>query len=337
MIEQFIDLCVSLGRMGKSWLYQLSSSVCEAARTNSYVETVSPTKSDTLHRAIKETDIRTICRSYELQLRKKLRRLNIRYAKLAIDTTEDPYWGKQGKENTRASVDEKSEESWHFVNVAIVEPYFLPLMSLPYRQTDSLDTLVIELLTFVSSLTLRIDLVLFDRGFYHAHLIDYLEGKRNGTSIPYLMLVPRTNAVKEYLSSSTDLVNSFIHEMSYNYDKSGWKPTTTIVICKGVGKDKNGNPFDWCFATNQKPSLSLIVEYKKRWNIETGFRIHDEAKIKTKSSHLVIRFFYHLMSMLFVVLWRLKRALARFPLVFKRFLKEIQVWYESALTKPPPH
>ncbi|HLD79537.1 MAG TPA: transposase [Candidatus Nanoarchaeia archaeon] len=317
--------------MGNEWLCRLCATLSEAARTQSYIETTSPTQADSLHKAIKEVDIRTICKGYELLVRKCLSRLRFGRVKVALDTTEDPYWGKKGGSNSRASVDEKSKESWQFLNLAIVEPYFVPLMSLPYRQTDSLDDLVIDLLQYLKYLPIRTDLVLFDRGFYHARLIDYLEARQ----IPYLIFVPRTDAVKRYFEQSTAILNSFQHEMSYALDKSTWKPETKIVICKGVGKDKLGNPLDWCFATNQKPSLSLVQEYKKRWNIETGFRIHDEAKIKTKSSHLLIRFFYHLLSMLFVLVWRVRRARRNFVLVFKRFLKEIEDDFLKLVAKPP--
>lgn len=331
MIGKFIDKCLSLVRMGKEWLCRLCASLSEAARTQSYIETTSPSQADTIHKAIKEVDICSLCKGYELIVRKCLSFLRFGRVKVAFDTTEDPYWGKQGGFNSRASVDEKSAESWQFINLAIVEPYFVPLMSLPYRQTDNLDTLVIDLLRYLRTLPIRADLVLFDRGFYHAHLIDYMEAQK----IPYLVFVPKTDAVKRYVQQSTATLNSFRHEMSYTFEKSTWKPTTAIVICKGVGKDKLGNPFDWCFATNQKPSLSLVEEYKKRWNIETGFRIHDEAKIKTKSSNMMVRFFYHLLSMLFVVLWRVQRAKRSFPIVFKRFLKEIEMQYLVLVIKPP--
>lgn len=317
--------------MDQEWLCKLYASMSEAARTQSYIETTSPSQADTIHKAIKEVDIRSLCRGYEMMVRKCLSFLRFGRVKVAFDTTEDPYWGKHGGVNSRASVDEKSAESWQFINLAIVEPYFVPLMSLPYRQIDNLDDLIIDLLGYLRTLLLKADLVLFDRGFYHAHLIDYLEAQH----IPYLIFVPKTDAVKRYLERATAPLDSFRHEMSYTLEKSTWKPTTNIVICKGIGKDKLGNHLDWCFATNQKPSLSLIKEYKKRWNIETGFRIHDEAKIKTKSSNLIIRFFYHLLSMLFVMLWRVQRVKRSFPIVFKRFLKEIETQYFVLVIKPP--
>ena len=258
-------------------------------------------------------------------IRRALRALRLGPVKVAVDATEDPYWGKNGSYNTRAKVHQKSDESWQFVNLAIVEPKFIPLMSVPYRQIDDLDSLVIELLSYLKSLPLRVKLILFDRGFYHSRLVDYLEGQRCGWSWPYIILAPKNEAIKKYVQQ-TKKINVFKHEMIHSKNKGTWKPTTNIVICKGVGKNKDGKPIDWCFATNQRGSTSLVWEYRKRWNIETGFRIHDEARIKSKSSNPVIRFFYHLVGMLFILMWRLQNRCSHY-IVFKRYLKKIEMHF----------
>ncbi|MBS3080119.1 hypothetical protein J4221_01490 [Candidatus Pacearchaeota archaeon] len=52
-------------------------------------------------------------------------------------------------------------------------------MGVPYRQTDDLDALTIDLLKYAKTLPLIIDLILFDRGFYHANLIDFMENPVN--------------------------------------------------------------------------------------------------------------------------------------------------------------
>ena len=77
----------------------------------------------------------------------------------------------------------------------------------------------------------------------------------------------------------------------------------------------------WCYATNKRPCLSLTLAYKKRWNIETGFRIHDEARIKSKNRYLLIKFLYHLIGMLLIILWRLQRKNIK-RMVFRGFLKK---------------
>ena len=93
----------------------------------------------------------------------------------------------------------------------------------------------------------------------------------------------------------------------------------------------------WSYATNKKPSLKLCMEYSKRWNIETGFRVHDEVKIKSKSKHSLIRFFYHLIGMLLIILWRLKNKTKYY--VFKRYLKYVEYqFYPNNIKEvlPPP-
>jgi IS4 transposase len=254
--------------------------------------------------------------------------------KVAVDCTEEPYWGKNGMYNTRAKIHEKSDESWQYVNLAIVQPRFIPLMSLPYRQIDDLDTLVIDLLEYLRTLPLKVELVLFDRGFYHWKLIDYLSNLRGKRPCPYLIFVPKNDAMKKYIKQTKGRLGVFMHEGIHSKKKTTWKPRTKIVICKGIGKNKNGKQLDWCFATNQKASLNLVRIYRKRWNIETGFRIQDETTIKSKSSHPLIRYFYHLISMIIILMWRIHNHVHG-HMVFKRFLKLVEIKFEKLALKPP--
>lgn len=335
IIYNYLQKSISVLRLGSNWVIKLGSNIIEAGRTISYVETVNPSQADTFHNEIKNSNEYTFRKEYELQVRKIVNKLKLKRVKVAIDVTKELYWGKNGTYNTRGIAYEKSNESWQYITLAVVEPYFIPLMVLPYRQIDNLDDLAIDLLKYLEGLNLNIDLILFDRGFYHAHLIDYLEGKQRGYSLPYLMFIPRNEIVKEYIESTKSTLIVYKHTMNYNLKKSTWKPETTIVICKGVSKDKNGNIIDWCFATNQKPSINLIFKYRKRWNIETGFRIQDEARIKTKSSNPLIRYFYQLISMLMILAWRLANYKAAKVIVFKRFLKLIEESYTLKIFNLP--
>jgi hypothetical protein len=333
-LSVFINKSVSLFRLGKSWFSRLISGIIEAGRTISYVETIDPGKSDSLHKAIKQSDSSVIKREFEKVVRFSLKAMRFGKVKVAIDVTEDPYWGNEGSFNTRASSHDMHDESWQYVNLSIVEPYFFPLMSLPYRQIDDLDSLVIDLLEYLRTLKLHVELILFDRGFYHAELIDYLENHRGNRHLPYLIFVPKTDAVKEYIQK-TKVLGEFEHTMLYSKSKSKWKPKTKIVVCKGATLNKCGQPVDWCFATNQKASFNLVRIYRTRWNIETGFRIHDEARIKSKSSNPLIRYFYHLIGMILVIMWRITNKLKRY-FVFKRYLKIIEQNMVNLIQDPPP-
>jgi len=314
ILRTFANKCLSLSYLGENWNNNLMQSVIEAGRTISYVETLNPDKTDKFHLSIKESDKKLFMHEFEKVVRFVIAKLKLKKVKIAFDTTEDLTWIKEGQ-NLRPSAYDHSLLCWNYLNVSIVEPYFFPLMSIPYTMLTNLDDLVIDLLKYIKTLPITVELILFDRGFYHSHLIDYMNDKKGGEPWPYLILVPENKKVKEYIEQ-TDSFNFFQHEFKYSKDKSCWKPSTTIIVRRIDEKTC------WCYSTNQKPSLLLIREYSKRWNIETGFRVHDEIRIKSKSKNSFIRFFYHLLGMLLIILWRLQNQIKYY--IFKRYLKFVE-------------
>lgn len=336
MLTTFIDKSISLLHLGSKWISGLCADIFEASRTISYVETVG-IKADTLHKYISYTDERTLKRAYELQAREAIKKLRINYVELAIDGKKDYYYGKNGSINVRQIKPEYgADEAWEFITLSVVYPIRIPLMSIPYKQGDDIATICIELLEYARSLPIRIGKVLFDRGFYIWHLIDYLESKKNGEPLPYIIFVPQNDAIKEFIAKTEGNLGVFKHKGDYSKEKSTWKPSTTIVVCKNAGKNKEGEPYDMVFATNLKPSWSLVFEYKKRWNIETGFRIMEEGKIKTKSNIPLVRFFYFLLRCLLTLLWVLNN-LIRTPMRYKSYLRNVEYQLrEEIIYKPPP-
>ncbi len=323
IIRNFVDKCLLLSRLGDNYLNRLTSGLIEAGRTISYLETYNPSQSDLFHKEIRFSDKKLIMRTFEKMSTTIIKKLNLKRIKVAFDTTEDLTWSKSNY-NTRASAYHHELECWNFLNLSIVEPYFIPLMSVPYTMLDNLDNLVMDLVGYLENLNLKPNLILFDRGFYHKHLIDFLNSK----NLPYLILVPKDRAIKKYIEQTKSFCN-YYHKLTYIKNKSTWETHTTIMV-KKIKEDTY-----FCYATNCKPSLWLTLEYKKRWNIETGFRIHDEARIKSKSKILLIRFFYHLLGMLLILIWRLE--LTRRKVVFKKFLKDVErAYYKLIVLVPPP-
>ena len=66
IIKKFMNKCLSLARLGAEWLNKLVCGVVEAARTESYVETISPSQIDTLHKEIKLTIKKNSCTNMNL-------------------------------------------------------------------------------------------------------------------------------------------------------------------------------------------------------------------------------------------------------------------------------
>lgn len=335
ILKRFINKSISLFHLGNRWNSELCADIFESARTISYIETIG-NKADTLNRYVKRSDFRVLKRAYEIQVTHFLHTLNIRRVELAIDGKKDLYYGVNGGLNVRQIPHEHgADEAWEYVVVSIIHPVKIPLMAHPYKQGDDLDTICIELLEYARSLPISITKVLFDRGFYHGHLIDYLESKKEKRPLPYLIFVPKNDAMKEYISQAKGTFGVFPHRMKYSKEKSTWEPETTIVVCKNVGKNKEGEPYDWVFATNLKPSFSLVMQYRRRWNIETGFRIMEEGKIKTKSNSPIVRFFYFIIRALLLMVWVLN-SIIRSYMTFKRYLRIVEHRLRRELPQRPP-
>ena len=107
--------------------------------------------------------------------------------------------------------------------------------------------------------------------------------------------------------------------MEYTKGKSKWKPKTRIVVCKDIDE------FAWLFATNItfRTRVEYIWYYKRRWQIETNYRVEDEAKIKSKSTNYLIRYFYFLASQLLRLLWVVNKK-TKYYAPFKKYLDNIE-------------
>lgn len=336
LLSNYLVKNVALLHLGKRWLGGLCADIAEAARTGSYLETAG-NKADTLHRYVSALDEATLKRSYELSVRQVLKKLNLKDVELAIDGKKDAYFGKQGGLHSRRTKFERgTDQAWEYIVVSIVKPLKIPLMAVRYPQGADLSKCCVELLDYVKRLSLNVKMIYFDRGFYTSKLIDYLENVKERSPLPYLILVRRDKKIKNYIEQ-TEHFRIFKHEFKYSHDKSTWKPRTRIVVCKNAGVNKKGEPYHMIFATNNKnPSRKLITEYKKRWNIETSFRIMEEAKIKTKSNNKIIRLFYFLLRCLLHTIWSLNNKIAKY-FVMKKYLRKIEYTLRGfAKTKPPP-
>ena len=295
---------------------KIISALVEAGRTISYVETVS-NKADTLHRHLKEISEIDLKKAFEFNTRQALGRMGLGRVVLAIDTAQELYYGNNGKMNVgQIERGKGTGEAFTYAVLSVVEPRPLPLMAIPYKQGDDLTALVKELLEYARKLPFTIELVLFDRGFYIWDLISYLSSVR----LKYLIFVPQNKAMKKYIAQ-TKLIATFGHIRSYNKYKSYFIGRTNTVVIKDLILNKQGHY--WCFATNLKQSVYLIYKYKQRWQIETDFRVQDEARIKTKSNYAIVRYFYFMASLILLANWEVDR-LKHPKRCFKRYLKFVQ-------------
>jgi hypothetical protein len=289
--------------------------LAKCAKSHTYVETLGK-HADTLHDWIKKSYVEDYEAAFECAVRKAVKNLRMNYAKLAIDITSEPFYGSTTSIFLFNVDDKKWNAEFHFIVVSVItRKKQIPLMALPVIVGEGVAKPTIDLLEYAQTLFKKILFATFDRGFYCAELIDYLEARK----IRYLMLVPeKKGSIKNYVEQTFEL-GKFKHEMCYAKEKSKWRPKTTIVVCKGIDE------FAWIFATNInfRTRCEYILHYKRRWQIETNFRVEDEARIKSKSCNHLIRYFYFLVSLLFHLLWIVNKNI-RYHVQFKRYLDVVE-------------
>lgn len=314
-LNSFLQKCfVSLGSSIILPLGKISYELVKVAKANSYIETLGD-HSDALHLWIKKSYEEDIRAAFEKRVMKALKHLHVGYAKLAFDITIEPFWGKTRSLYIFNTDEERWDGEFHYLTVCLItRNKQIPLMALPVRVGEGNAKLTIDLLEYCKTL-FRIRFVVFDRGFYITELIDYLEANR----IKYLILVPERKGVIQGYVEQTLEFGSYRHQMEYQKKKSTWRPITTIIVCKGIDE------FPWIFATNInfKTRIECIVHYKRRWQIETNFRVEDEGKIKSKSTHYLIRYFYFLVSLLLHLLWIVNKNISYY-VPFKKYLDIVE-------------
>ena len=124
----------------------------------------------------------------------------------------------------------------------------------------------------------------------------------------------------------------------YSKDKSTFKIKVRYVFIKRYRRFANGKAYNWVFATNtrQKSQHFYVDKYRKRWGIETIFRVLDNIQIKTTSKNEVIRYFITMFCCLVYNLWKIFCVLEQ-KMSLKNFvIKCVGILKETISVQKPP-
>jgi len=285
---------------------------------NTYIETLSD-KADSFHRRVESSYEESIINSFTKLISKLVKYTRLTNVKLAIDITDEDFYGKTSNLWIHGWTGEKGVKGkFKYLVLSRVDEFKIPIMALPFYAGMNVSKAINFLLALARKLFKSIAVVLFDRGFYSGETIQLLENLK----INYLMFIPKNKTIERYLEETCIFSSREVeHEIKWNANKTGNKIKTKIVLIKGF-IDKDNKIYDWCFATNLSFANvnEFVFLYKKRWQIETNFRVMDEARIKSKSVNYLVRYFYFMFSLLLHALWLIFGN----KIQFKRFIYELE-------------
>ena len=304
--------------------FELLNPLMESSAHNTYVETIGD-KADTLYRRIKESPISMTEQAY-LEYIKRLStkiKLNEKEVILAFDYTDEDFYGEvQGFDIHGWTGKDAVTGHFKFLTCSVISddiPEKIPLISIPIMIGHYKSSVIIHCLSLIKNYIGKINLILFDRGFYDKDLM-YELTKMN---YPYLIFVPKHQNKKELLyPMKIEEQVAIYNEFTVNKNQSKYVGENILIFLRQIYDPKSERSYDWVFATNIEEILleNIIITYKKRWRIETQFRVQDEAKIKCKSKEMKIRYFLFLFEQMLQVQWI---CFHKEEIPFKEFLIEM--------------
>ena len=225
---------------------------------------------------------------YEKRL-KELKKHNLNNLTIAFDETYIPYYGKNNNHVWIHKYNNKvkgATGSYKFIVASIVaheQRYVISM--LPMAICDQSVEIVDFFLNRIKKY-FHVSLVLLDRGFASKELAYNMEKHDQ----KYIALCPKWKNVKKFLQERKSYV---VEEKIIREHRKEHIAKMQYVL------EYNLLKYDWIFLTNtQLRGIDLIRAYKARWGIETTFRVMDQADIKSKSTNIVIRTFFFLISVI---------------------------------------
>jgi len=245
----------------------------------------------------------TLCFLKMLKLYSRNRRFLI-----SFDPTEEAFYGDVSKAKDKiylhpGSIARGSEYFYEYLTVTItcnsLLNYVLDGVMIPMG--CYVEDVVYDITEFLLD-HLPIEVELFDRGFSSWGLIYKLQ------QLPVKYLIFWKKQGDWYKEALDKLKNGectiIVHQGFYHRGKSPIQVRSQFVLIKQL--EYEGKTYDWLFASNldKKSAISYVKRYKKRWSIETIFRVTDDIRIYTTSTDALIRYFLFMFTCLVYNIWK---------------------------------
>lgn len=237
---------------------------------------------------------------------KLTRRRKKRKLKLAIDLNLIPYYGNPTKDEQdyiyRSQAKNGTCSFYAYASLYIIaKNKRLTIAIIGVKKCYTNVAIITYLLDKINSLNLKIKRLYLDRGFYSSSVIRWLIA----LDIPFIMPAVRngkTGGINQYLKGKKSYkTNHTMNQGSYN------EITFDLCIICRYRKGKRGkHGIEYLAYVIYKVDINLDYiseDYRKRFGIETSYRLKNICRIRTTSKNPIIRLLFVGISFLLVNIW----------------------------------
>lgn len=245
---------------------------------------------------------------------KKLKRKNIfqKPVMAAADLSDDPYYGEFNNKISQGKYERGTCQFYRHASLHVVEAgKRVTLFTMMVTPFDDHASILETLIQAARSRGIRIRTLLVDRGFFGADVVNKLKQLRQRFLMPAVKHERVKRAIEDY---DKKLTSAVIDHVIVGAEKK-------LAYCRlFMFMKKYAQPTDAvtdryiAFATNMSVDGVILAydqlpeEYRKRWGIETGFRVQDNVQAKTTSKNYTVRVVYIMLSTILYNIWVLANA-----------------------------
>jgi putative transposase len=221
----------------------------------------------------------------------------------AIDLTDDPYYGKIDLSNEKYVISGQAKKStnsfYSYISLYITNKNERFTVSvLPVEKNKLMVEYLSYFIDLIKRLNLKIKVLCLDRGFYSIDVFEFLQNNK----IPHIVpVIKRGEQIKQLLNGNKARREQYVMKNSKK------KILLNIVIDFKYLKGKRGkkgleNLGFVVFGVKWSPRKISTV-YRRRFAIESSYRMRNIVKPKTSTKNANIRYFYTLISFLLKNVW----------------------------------
>ncbi len=228
------------------------------------------------------------------------RRLFEKYVAVAIDVHEIPYYGEINNPFIMGCKHKNGTSyCYKYATIDIVEKnQRFTLKAIPLTPLSNDNATIVRELLHHAMKYVHVKYVLLDRGFFSVDVLKTLEGLK----LKYIMPAVKNDKIKQVLKNNSDKTSYFL---KYTM-RSGKKEATFNLMVKYDEKDKEYYTFATNFEIVYKDDIKCIAEmYRKRWGIETGYRVKKDFLAITTTECYIVRMLYFMISVILYNFWLL--------------------------------
>lgn len=227
---------------------------------------------------------------------------------ISFDTTKEAFYGDYSKAEDKLYLhpgEEAKESEYYYeyltsaITSNVTEKYILDGIIVP--RGYYVEDYVYEMMKFLIE-HLPVEVALFDRGFTSWGVIYELKKLK----VYFLIFWKKQGDwYQEDLEIMEDgEVKRTYKQGIYKRHKTNHKVACGFVLIKQL--EYGNKKYDWIFAANLnlKSAEDYVKRYKKRWAIETIYRVTDKIRAYTTSTKSVIRHFLFMFTCFVYNIWR---------------------------------